>query len=310
MAALSAGVHTIGTAAISTRRPRRAMCEAGAVLVPTRTMRGTDARRPRPDPAARLQKVRALADRHLEAIATAHAAASRLPAVLTLAPPGRTASCPGEPTASSHAAAPGRLTRSKPSTRSPRTPPAPSGRSSPIRRATRRYDADLLALRSNPLEDLTVLSTRRRSVTSGVGAGWSLRPCPLSRCRCERGCGCRASSAWPWTPTVSTTGRSTGRPPPRCHLAQHPICAGHAGRRRHGRPRAPCDDVAFSPRRRVGPPAANGWRGLRGDLLEYRAPGCRRGASCGADPAAGYREVVVAELCRLGFAAPAWSARC
>ena len=161
MAALAAGVASIEHGSYLDEEAAVAMRESGAVLVPTRTIveRMLAARDQIPPHAYR--KIRALADRHLEAVATARAAGVTIAAGTDIGTTGPDSFLPWgtngtEPELLRRAGltpleAIDAVTANAPLTLGPQAP-----KSGMLRAG---YDADVLALRHNPLDDLTRLSS-------------------------------------------------------------------------------------------------------------------------------------------------------
>lgn len=159
MAALRAGCRTIEHGTYLDARAADLMAETGAVLVPTRTIiAGLVGHADLPAPAA--DKLRRIADRHLESIALAREAgvtiASGTDLGLSLA--GTPLSWGHHGAESGHLVAAGltpaeavaACTANGPSTLGPQAPR--SGR------AERGYEADLIAVTDDPLDDITVLA--------------------------------------------------------------------------------------------------------------------------------------------------------
>ncbi|MFD6292667.1 amidohydrolase family protein [Streptomyces sp. NPDC060205] len=160
MAALEAGVHTIEHGSYVDEEAARAMREADAVLVPTRTIvqRMLDGKESLP--VTTYEKVVALADRHLESIAIAHAAGVTIAAGTDVGTSGAGTFLPWgangtEPALLQQAGltaleAIEAVTANGPLTLGPQAPK--SGR------LQAGYDADLIALSADPITDTTVLA--------------------------------------------------------------------------------------------------------------------------------------------------------
>ncbi len=159
LAALEAGVHTIEHGTYLDDECAAAMREVGAILVPTRTIVQELLESKAAPPYAQL-KLEAIADRHADAVRTAHAAGVRIAAGTDLACSGaelpvswgrngRELPLLGDlglsPLAAIEAA-----TATGPATLGPQAPR--SGR------LVEGYDADLLTLDADPLTDLAVLA--------------------------------------------------------------------------------------------------------------------------------------------------------
>jgi len=160
MAALRAGVHSIEHGSYLDEEAAAAMREAGAILVPTRSIIERMLTSQDKVPPHAYRKIRALADRHLEAIAIAHAAGVTIAAGTDIGTTGPdsflswgtngTESALLHQAGLSPLAAIEAVTANGPRTLGPQAP-----RSGQLRPG---FDADLLALSRNPLEDLTVLA--------------------------------------------------------------------------------------------------------------------------------------------------------
>ena len=160
MAALRAGVHSIEHGSYLDEEAAAAMRESGAILVPTRSIIERMLASQDKIPPHAYRKIRALAGRHLEAIAIAHAAGVTIAAGTDIGttgpdsflPWGSNGTEPGllHQAGLSPLAAIESVTANGPPTLGPQAP-----RSGVLRPG---YDADLLALGRNPLEDLTVLA--------------------------------------------------------------------------------------------------------------------------------------------------------
>jgi imidazolonepropionase-like amidohydrolase len=160
MAALRAGVHSIEHGSYLDEEAGEAMREAGAILVPTRSIIARMLTSEDKVPSHAYRKIRALADRHLEAIAIAHAAGVTIAAGTDIGTTGPDSFLPwgtnGTEPALLHQAGLSPLAAIEAVTANgPRTLGPQAPRSGQLRPG---FDADLLALSRNPLEDLTVLA--------------------------------------------------------------------------------------------------------------------------------------------------------
>jgi imidazolonepropionase-like amidohydrolase len=160
MAAVRAGVHSIEHGSYLDEEAAAAMRQAGAILVPTRSIIERMLASSDKVPPHAQRKIHALADRHLKAITIAHAAGVTIAAGTdigttgpgTLLPWGTNGTEPAllHQAGLSPLAAIEAVTANGPKTLGPQAP-----RSGQLRPG---FDADLLALGRNPLEDLAVLA--------------------------------------------------------------------------------------------------------------------------------------------------------
>ena len=160
MAALRAGVHTIEHGSYLDEEAAVAMREAGAILVPTRSIIERMLAAGDKVPPHAYRKIRALADRHLQALATACAVDVTIAAGTDIGTTGPDSFLPwgsnGTEPALLHQAGLSPLAAIEAVTATgPRTLGPQAPRSGQLRPG---FDADLLALARNPLEDLTILA--------------------------------------------------------------------------------------------------------------------------------------------------------
>jgi len=160
MAALRAGVHSIEHGSYLDEEAAAGMREAGAILVPTRSVIERMLASPDKLPPHAYRKIRVLADRHLEAIAIAHAAGVTIAAGTDIGTTGPDSFLPwgtnGTEPALLHQAGLSALAAIEAVTANgPRTLGPQAPRSGQLRPG---FDADMLALDGNPLGDLTMLA--------------------------------------------------------------------------------------------------------------------------------------------------------